>query len=97
MSKSEMDGFQSIVDSMVDLKRRKSEDYKETWRIFGIDGIYCMIAKKFGRLWANKHEKTLANESIRDTLNDMAIYCIMAMQLIDENDTEDKVYELLNK
>ena len=96
-TKKEIDGFKKIVDEMVALKIRKAGDYGNTWRIFGLSGLYSEIGRKFSRLWINKNrpKKEINNEMVRDTLIDLAVYSIMSIQLIDENDTEDKVLKEL--
>lgn len=93
---NEIDGFKSIVAEMVALKEKKSSDYRNVWRAFGLQGVYSSLARKFTRLWINK-DKEVANESIEDTLMDLAVYSIMALQLIREKDTSDKILDILTK
>lgn len=85
-NKVEMDGFKKVVEEMVALKEKKAGDYGNTWRAFGIQGMYAQIGRKFSRLWLNKDKsaESLNNEMMRDTLMDMAVYSIMSIQLLDE-------------
>ena len=94
----EMEEFRKIVQEMIDLKEKKAGDYGQTWKIFGLPGIYPLIAKKFARLWINKDKPAvnLNYESLRDTFIDMAVYSIMAVQLMDSGETEDKMSKLIN-
>lgn len=93
----EINGFKIIMDEIFELKRKKAMDYGQTWRAFGLAGIYPLIGKKFGRIWLNKDksETDLNFESMRDSLIDMVVYCVMCIQLMDERDTEDKIKKIL--
>ena len=96
---NEPDTFKIIIQELIDLKERKSGDYQNSWRSLGIQGIYYQLARKFTRLWINKdrNEKELNFEMLRDTLVDMAVYSIMAIQLFDEKDTKDKIDSILKQ
>jgi len=91
----EMDGFKKIIDEMLELKARKAGDYGNTWRCFGLPGMYAQIGRKFSRIWLNKDNPKMNNEMFRDSLMDMAVYSIMAMQLIDEGGGEDLIVSAL--
>lgn len=94
---NEIEGFKKVVDEMIALKEKKSGDYANSWRALGLRGLLYQIARKFSRLWINKDKKEgeLNCEMYRDSLIDLAVYSIMAIQLIDENDTSDKIDEVL--
>lgn len=94
---NELEGFSKIVDEIVELKRKKSLDYGNSWRIMGIDGIDFMIAKKFLRIWNLRGNPVVNNESREDTYRDMAIYAIMAIQLMREKQTHSLMDELVNQ
>ena len=87
----------------------KTSDYGETWKRLGLRGIYVKLFIKEGRLnnlvW---HRKTpvLNNESVRDTLIDLAAYAVYGVMCLDvENmdgvddriDYERLMYEELRK
>ena len=91
---NELNDFKRVLDEILDLKTRKMHDYGNSWKIFGLNGIYYQIGSKFVRLW-NLKGKDPKNEPLRDTLRDMAVYCIMGMQLSDANETEDNIDKLL--
>ncbi len=94
-NQKELDGFKKIVDEMLALKARKAGDYGQSWKCFGLQGLYSQIGRKFSRIWLNKDKKEVNNEMFRDSLMDMAVYCIMSMQLIDEGETEDLIIKAL--
>src|SRR3990167_10909446 len=94
---NEIEGFQKVIDELVALKTRKMGDYASSWRALGLRGMLYQIARKFTRIWINKDKKDeeLNFEMFRDSLMDNAVYSIMAIQLIDEKDTNDKIDDLL--
>lgn len=96
MNNNEIDNFIKIINEIVNLKKNKSKDYGNSWRLFGLEGLYIQIGSKFARLW-NLKNKDPKNEPLRDTLRDMAVYCIMAMQLIDSEEIKPLIDEILNK
>ena len=93
----EIKSFENILKEILELKKKKAKDYGSTWRAFGLDGIYPLIGKKFARIWINKNKlkDQLNFESMEDSLIDMVVYCVMALQLIRENNTEDKILKIL--
>ncbi len=91
----EMDGFKKVIEEMLALKEKKAGDYGQTWRCFGLTGLYAQIGRKFSRIWLNKDKTEMNNEMFRDSLMDMAVYCIMAMQLIDEGGGDDLIVSAL--
>ena len=92
---NEIEGFQNICNEMIALKTRKAGDYGEIWRAGGIKALFIELSRKFYRIWLNKEKLDLKNETLRDSLIDLAVYSIMAIQLIDDNDTEDKILKIL--
>lgn len=74
-----------------DLYARKNSDYgdsfHDTYNKFGIISALIRISDKYNRivsLCANSSASKVQDESVRDTLLDMANYCIMtAMELTD--------------
>lgn len=96
---NEIEGFEKVCNEMIALKKRKAGVYGNTWKVFGINGTFTEIGRKFSRIWINKNKdpKNIDFETLRDSLIDLAVYSIMSIQLIDENDIEDKMYKLLTK
>lgn len=91
----EVDEFSAILREIINLKASKSGDYASSWRALGMKGLLYQIARKFTRIWINKDKSQLNNETFRDSLIDLAIYSIMAIQLIDDKDTSDKIDDVL--
>ena len=91
----EVEGFVKIVNEMLALKAKKAGDYGNSWRCFGLPGLYAQIGRKFSRIWLNKDKEDMNNEMFRDSLMDMAVYSIMAMQLMDEGGGEDMIINSL--
>lgn len=71
---------------------RKNHDYGDsfgkTFQALGIISAVTRITDKYNRLvsLATKHEQQVEDESIVDTLLDMANYCIMTVIELDESD-----------
>ena len=93
----EVDDFKRVINELINIKERKSGDYANSWRARGIQGMYYQIARKFSRLWINKDKSDaeLNFEMMRDTLVDLAVYSIMAIQLLDSDDTSDRIDKVL--
>ena len=78
--------FNSVANELMALYARKNHDYgnsfADTWRKLGpVSGI-TRISDKFNRLcnlMATKDKQQVKDESIEDTLSDLACYSIMAM------------------
>jgi hypothetical protein len=96
MNEDEKKHFIEIIDSLKDLRIRKSNDYGYSWKIYGLDGIVWQLKSKFIRMTnlVNSGLKP-TNEPLEDTFRDIANYAIMAIQLIESGDVEDKIEELL--
>jgi len=93
----ELDGFKKVIDELVSLKERKSVDYENSWKALGIEGLNYQLARKFTRIWINRHKAELQNETLRDSYVDMAVYSIMAIQLMDEHQTDDQIEKILKQ
>jgi hypothetical protein len=82
--------FLDVLKEVYDTARgSKTNDYGETWTRLGLVGIYVKIFIKEGRLnnlvWKSRGKKRPKNESIRDTLIDLAAYSIYGIICLDEN------------
>lgn len=80
-----------ICDSLNDTYRAKNHDYGDsfgkTFKDLGIISAVTRISDKYNRIvsLSTKAERKVADESLKDTLLDMANYCIMtAMELEEE-------------
>lgn len=94
MTEEEGKAFLAIIESIKETRMRKSHDYGNSWKIFGLRGVLYQIASKFIRLWnLTIKGKEPKNEPIRDTLLDMANYAIMGVQLLDMGKIEDTLIE----
>jgi len=78
--------FQHIVDSMASLYAKKNADYgnsfADTWEKLGAVSGVTRISDKFNRLCnllTSKNEQQVKDESIEDTLTDLACYSVMAL------------------
>ena len=90
MTKEETKKFEDLLIEIRDIRINKSKDYGNSWKVFGIMGIIYQIGSKFIRIW-NLRDKDPKNESLRDSFRDMSIYALMAIQLLDSNETESKI------
>ncbi len=88
--KDEEEEFRILAHDLLDLRKKKSKDYGDSWSLFGLMGVIYQICGKSIRLW-NLRNKDPQNESVRDTLRDISIYSMMAMILIDRNQTEPRL------
>lgn len=86
----EVKQFEKITQELIRMKRNKGADYGNSWSILGLQGVIYQIGSKFIRIW-NLRDKPPTNESLRDSFIDLATYAIMAVQLLDNKDTEPKI------
>jgi len=97
MNEQETKEFIALVDGIKELRLRKSADYGNSWKVWGLEGVVWQIRSKFIRMQNLLTTKdTPKNEPLRDTFLDMANYCIMAVQLIDSDQIEGDINKLLN-
>lgn len=76
--------FDAIVSELVALHKRKNADYgdsfAETFRKFGLVSAAVRISDKTNRLCAlAKQERCVMDETVEDTLRDLACYAIMTL------------------
>lgn len=87
--------FKEITQEMLDLTTKKNKDYgghTDPWknfRTFGLKGILVRMSDKFARLHtAIWEERTFSvKETLRDTLLDLAVYCVIAICWIEFENT----------
>lgn len=83
-NKSTIEQFKEIVDKMVHLYEIKNQDYGNSFEQscdnFGITAGLIRIADKFNRIKSlSKKDNLVKDESIEDTLVDLANYSIMTL------------------
>jgi hypothetical protein len=86
--------FKSVLDEMYKLSADKTSDYGDTtYHKYGMKMRFCDIWRKFSRLenllWFDNKRK-VSDESIRDTLMDLACYSVMAIVVFDEEQSSKK-------
>lgn len=76
--------FRKITTEMSNLYERKNKDYGNSFSIsvqkYGLISALTRISDKFNRLESlvlNKNTPCVENETLKDTLLDLASYCIM--------------------
>lgn len=91
MNKTEK--FREIVTTMADLYERKNSDYGDSFgesvKEFGAVAGIVRISDKFNRLKSlllGGKNQMVNDESVSDTLTDMACYCIMLRMEIGRNE-----------
>ena len=78
------DIFREITGEMADLYERKNHDYGDSfgegWREFGLTGSVIRLGDKYRRLRnLAREEARVKDESIEDTLMDLANYAVMTL------------------
>lgn len=89
MCKSNVDGFSGILCEMRETYEKKNADYgnsfSETINEFGFIPAVARINDKVKRIKnIVKGQKMNVNESFRDTLLDIANYCVLTMMELDK-------------
>lgn len=83
-----MEEFKKITDEMVELTRKKNNDYggeTDPWknfREFGELGIIVRMSDKWARIKSALFEKRhlqVADETVEDTIKDLAVYSIILL------------------
>lgn len=81
--------FADIVGEMTELYSRKNHDYGDSFskmhQEFGMTHAIIRMQDKLNRLKALNNEGAQVNESVRDTLIDLACYAVMTIM---ENEHE---------
>lgn len=90
-----MDEFKKITNEMYELCLKKNNDYgasvTSTYKDFGLVSFLVRMQDKLNRLKTlNKKEAKVKDESIRDTLIDLANYSILAIIEIEKDKGKDK-------
>lgn len=94
--KQEIEKFAQITDKMKEIYACKHHDYgqstKDTYRKYGLVSMIVRMRDKLNRIESiyalmQKNEKPMVNESLYDTLGDLANYAIITM--IEQMDLEE--------
>jgi len=75
--------FEEITNKMLDIFKKKNHDYGAAFADLGVVGVMTRMHDKFKRfLSVSKKQISLVNdESLNDTLLDLANYSVMALML----------------
>jgi hypothetical protein len=93
---TKVEKHRELLNKLNEIYAKKNEAYGDsfgrTFKELGIMSAITRIYDKFNRIVAlTKGAKNeIIDESIRDTLIDMANYCIMTVMELDEKDDNDK-------
>lgn len=86
---------QKILDEMHDLYKRKNNDYGDSFHLLfqeeGMAAVRIRLGDKLNRfktMTKPGHKQTVTDESVRDTLMDLANYSIMAIIEMDRQAIE---------
>lgn len=87
--------FRRVVDELGDLYARKDTDYGDSFgrsvRKYGLVSALTRISDKFNRLEQlvlNGGNALVRDESLTDTLRDLASYCIMTIIALEAQEEE---------
>lgn len=89
--------FKKITEKMYEVYKAKNADYGDSFNITRDEypnAILIRLQDKFLRLkqlYRNNFEANVQNESVKDTLMDMANYCILELIAITEQENINKV------
>lgn len=91
-SKQKFARFRAIIEEMVNLYEKKNADYGnsfgDTYKQLGLISAVTRIMDKCNRLYnlrARQNQQRVKEESIRDTLIDLANYAVMTLVEIDRD------------
>jgi hypothetical protein len=82
------DSYTEIINELHDTYKKKNHDYGDSFAIlykrFGLKSVVIRLWDKLLRLETLTKSEAQVNESIRDTVMDMANYCIMTVMELDK-------------
>ena len=95
MENGKVKRFKEIVSEMSQVYQKKNHDYGDSFgesiKEFGVIAGVVRISDKFNRLKnLIKNQSLVTDESLSDTLLDMANYCIMLKMELEKEDPKDK-------
>ena len=91
LTKNKTEQHREICEKLNEIYKKKNKDYGdsfgETFRKLGIISAITRISDKYNRICSlatkSESERQVKDETIRDTLLDMANYCIMTIIELD--------------
>lgn len=87
--------FKKIADNMVATYQIKNHDYNDSFgvsvRKYGLIAALTRMSDKFNRIenLILGADNRVTDESLADSLKDLACYCVMTVMAIEENDFEN--------
>lgn len=90
----------SLVDGLHEVFKAKNADYGnsfgKSFEKYGIIAAMVRMEDKWNRLdnLVNGHHDTKVGESVRDTLLDLANYCILTVMSLDEAEERNNTREM---
>ena len=89
------DRFKELTDMMVTTHERKNHDYGDSFNKtldkYGLIASLVRMEDKFNRIESLKDkEPKVVNESLKDTLLDLANYCLMTVMWIMKEEDKNK-------
>lgn len=80
--------FADVQQDLLQLFRRKNSDYGDAFEVHGPVGCVIRIGDKLTRLTTIDRNKVeiVQDESMQDTLLDLANYCTLAVMLLRDDD-----------
>jgi hypothetical protein len=87
MASQRVEQLTAVQNELRDLFARKNADYGDAFAKYGPVGVIVRMEDKMQRIMSisNTGINLVPDESLRDTLLDLANYATMAIMLIDEN------------
>ena len=95
---TKVDDFKQITNEMLELYKKKNHDYGdsfgETYQKLGLISAVTRISDKVNRLQSlSTKEQKINDESIRDTLIDLADYAVMTIVEMEDEKGKENGYE----
>lgn len=96
---NKIERFKKLTDQLCEIYKKKNQDYgdsfSKTFKDFGLISAVTRIADKINRYdQLTENERQVEDETIKDTLMDMAGYCIMTVMEMDKPFT--KILDIKN-
>lgn len=92
---SSVEKFRKMCEEMAQTYRNKNatygDAYSDGFKRFGATQLVSRIYEKYCRvenLLCHKADNKVPDESVKDTLTDMAVQCLVLRMLIEDNDME---------